>query len=171
MAHICAARSMPAWHGTVAWNYNHEPSEPGVLRLQQWGAPPEHVEGQVGAMQLRHVVLKWRERDANHLGLLDDLLLGASRARRRLDSDSASHDGSHAGLNDLAASATEACCLGYPREAREEDDKNDRGEARHDVMTREWTDAIVKVAGGVASGYSCTDRIRWCLLMPSWYEL
>ena len=101
-------------------------------------------------MQLSHVVLKRRERDTNHLGLTVDLLLGASRGRQLLDS--ASHDGSHAGLNNLAASATQACRLDYPREAREEDDQNDHAQARHfsDLM-KDGRDRQ-SCLGGAASG-------------------
>ena len=112
----------------MAWKHNYD-CRVGTGCLQQCGAPPEHVEGQVGVAESRIIVLKRRERDTNHLGLTVSLLVGVPRSRRRL-LDSASHDGSHAGLNDLAAAAAQACRLGYGREAREEEEE-DEHEPRH----------------------------------------
>jgi hypothetical protein len=132
------AACMPAWYGTTMTGC--------APRLQQWGAPPEHVEGQVGAVQLRHVVPKGRERDTrdtNRLGLTVDLLLGASCGRRL---DSASHDGSHAGLNDLAASATQARRLDHPREAREEENQHEHAEARLLLLIAEGRTRSSKLA-------------------------
>ena len=115
----------------MAWKHNYD-CRVGTGCLQQCGAPPEHVEGHVGVAESRIIVLKRRERDTNHLGLTVSLLVGVPRSRRRL-LDSASHDGSHAGLNDLAAAAAQACRLGYGREAREEEEE-DQHEPAHREM-------------------------------------